>query len=130
MIEPRCHRRLQGFTLIELLVVMAIVAMLLAIAMPRYFGSLQRAKEATLRQDLSVMREAIDKFSGDTGHYPQNIAELVEKQYLRSVPEDPLTKSVDTWVTTPSLDADAPGIRDIHSGATGAAADGRLYAEF
>ena len=124
------RQRLYGFTLIELLVVMAIVAMLLAIALPRYFGSLQRAKEATLRQDLSVMREAIDKYSGDTGHYPQSLAELVEKQYLRAVPEDPLTKSVETWVTSPSLDGDAPGIRDIHSGAPGAAADGHLYTEY
>jgi len=119
-----------GFTLIELLVVMAIIATLLAIAMPRYFVSLERAKEATLRQDLAVMRDAIDKYSGDTGHFPAALPELVEKRYLRALPEDPITKSVDTWTTTASGDADAPGVTDVHSGAEGNATDGRPYAEF
>ncbi len=120
----------RGFTLIELLVVMAIIATLLAIALPRYFLSLERAKEATLRQDLAVMREAIDKYSGDTGHFPATLPELVEKRYLRALPEDPITKSVDTWTTTASGDADMPGITDVHSGAEGNATDGRPYVEF
>lgn len=119
-----------GFTLIELLVVMAIIATLLAIALPRYFLSLERAKEATLRQDLAVMRDAIDKYSGDTGRFPAALPELVEKRYLRALPEDPITKSVDTWATTASGDADAPGITDVHSGAEGNATDGRPYVEF
>lgn len=120
----------RGFTLIELLVVMAIIATLLAIALPRYFVSLERAKEATLRQDLAVMRDAIDKFSGDTGHFPGTLPELVEKRYLRAMPEDPFTKSADTWTTTASNDPDTPGITDVHSGAEGNATDGRPYAEF
>ncbi len=120
----------RGFTLIELLVVMAIIATLLAIALPRYFVSLERAKEATLRQDLAVMREAIDKYSGDTGHFPATLPELVEKRYLRALPEDPITKSVDTWTTTASGDADMPGITDVHSGAEGNATDGRPFVEF
>jgi general secretion pathway protein G len=78
----------RGFTLIELLVVMAIIATLLAIALPRYFLSLERAKEATLRQDLAVMRDAIDRYSGDTGHYPATLP-LVEKRYLRALPRIP-----------------------------------------
>ena len=126
-----CRRHLgRGFTLIELLVVMAIIATLLSIALPRYFLSLERAKEATLRQDLAVMREVIDKYSGDTGHFPSALPELVEKRYLRALPEDPITKSVDTWATTASGDADAPGITDVHSGAEGNATDGRPYVEF
>ncbi len=130
-VKFQASRRLlvSGFTLIELLVVMAIIATLLAIAMPRYFVSLERAKEATLRQDLAVMRDAIDKYSGDTGHFPTALPELVEKRYLRALPEDPITKSVDTWTTTASGDADAPGIMDVHSGAEGNATDGRPYAE-
>lgn len=118
-----------GFTLIELLVVMAIIATLLMIAMPRYFLSLQRAKEATLRQDLAVMRDALDKYAGDTGRYPDTLADLVEKRYLRAIPEDPIAKSRESWVPTPSDDPARPGIRDVHSGAEGAATDGTAYAE-
>ena len=124
------HRRRAGFTLIELLVVMAIIATLLAIAVPRYFLSLERAKEATLRQDLAVMREAIDKFAGDTGRFPDTLAELVDKRYLRALPADPITQSVDTWTTTASGDGDMPGITDVHSGAEGNATDGRPFVEF
>src|SRR6185312_426091 len=86
-----------GFTLVELLVVMAIIAVLLTIATPRYFNSVERSKEAVLRQDLNVMRDAIDKFHGDTGSYPRDLAELVEKRYLRAIPVDPLTESSETW---------------------------------
>ena len=90
-----------GFTLIELLVVMAIIATLLSIVAPRYFNSLDRSKETVLRQDLGVMRDAIDKFYSDTGNYPGELAELVEKRYLRAVPVDPLTESAATWVAVP-----------------------------
>lgn len=126
---PSGRGRPRGFTLIELLVVMAIIATLLMIAMPRYFLSLQRAKEATLRQDLAVMRDALDKYAGDTGRYPDTLADLVEKRYLRAIPEDPIAKSRETWVATPSDDPARPGIRDVHSGAEGAATDGTAYAE-
>lgn len=133
MVNPRPwpvgRGRRGGFTLIELLVVMAIIATLLMIAMPRYFLSLQRAKEATLRQDLAVMRDALDKYAGDTGRYPDTLADLVEKRYLRAIPEDPVAKSRESWVPTPSDDPARPGIRDVHSGAEGAAADGTAYAE-
>ena len=109
----------RGFTLIELLVVMAIIATLLLIAVPRYSLSLQRAREATLRQDLSVMREAIDKFLGDRGHYPAALEELVEARYLRAIPQDPVTKSADTWQLVRSEDAEIAGVRDVLSGAEG-----------
>ena len=82
-----------GFTFIELLVVMAIIATLLSIAYPRYFNSLDRAKEAVLKQDLGILRDAIDQFYSDTGNYPLNLEELVERSYLRSIPIDPLTES-------------------------------------
>ena len=119
----------RGFTLIELLVVMAIVATLLMIAMPRYFQSLERAKETTLRQDLSVMRDAIDKYAGDTGQLPSTLDELVDKRYLRSIPQDPVTKSADTWVEVMSEDAEQPGVRDVRSGAEGIAKSGTPFAE-
>jgi general secretion pathway protein G len=118
-----------GFTLIELLVVMAIIATLLMIAMPRYFQSLERAKEATLRQDLSVMRDAIDKFNGDTGRFPESLDELVTQRYIRSIPADPVTKSPDTWVAIMSDDPEQAGVRDVHSGAEGVAKSGTPFAE-
>jgi general secretion pathway protein G len=120
-------QRLRGFTLIELLVVMSIIATLLMIAVPRYFHSLERSKEVVLRQDLAVMRDAIDKFYGDLARYPESLVELVELRYLRSVPTDPETKSKDTWVLIQSDDAQAPGARDVRSGAQGAASDGTEF---
>jgi general secretion pathway protein G len=118
-----------GFTLVELLVVMAIIATLLSIVAPRYFNSLDRSRETVLRQDLNIMRDAIDKFNSDTGKYPADLAELVEKRYLRAVPVDPLTESSETWVTVPPPNADS-GIYDIHSGSSGEAKDGTLYADW
>jgi general secretion pathway protein G len=122
------NRSFQGFTLVELLVVMAIIAILLSIATPRYFNSLDRSKEVVLRQDLNVMRDAIDKFHGDTGNYPGDLAELVEKRYLRAVPIDPLTESAETWIPTPPPEGEgADGVYDVHSGAAGQAKDGTFY---
>ena len=109
--------RKAGFTLIELMVVMAIIAMLLSIAAPRYFNHLDRAREAALRETLVVVRDAIDKFHGDTGRYPADLQELVERHYLARVPVDPVSESRDTWVSVPL--AGEPGMWDVHSGAGG-----------
>ena len=120
----------RGFTLIELLVVMAIIATLLTIALPRYFGSVERSKEVTLRQSLNVMRDAIDKFYADNGRYPDRLEELVDKRYIRAVPVDPITDSATTWVFVPSPDSTAKGvIYDVRSGAEGKASDGKPFAE-
>lgn len=116
-----------GFTLVELLVVMAIIGVLLSIAAPKYFNSLERSKETVLRQDLNVMRDAIDKFYSDTEKYPADLAELVEKRYLRAIPVDPFTESAETWVTVPPSDG-VEGIYDVHSGAEEESKDGTLYA--
>src|SRR5580704_5796756 len=119
--------RHRGFTLIELIVVMSIIATLLTIAVPRYFKSLERSREAVLHQDLAVLRDAIDKYNADLGHKPETLADLVEHSYIRSVPVDPFTKTADAWVPTQSEDSDAPGIVDVHSGATGAALNGTHF---
>jgi general secretion pathway protein G len=116
--------RRRGFTLIELIVVMSIIATLLMIAVPRYFKSLERSKEAVLRQDLSVLRDAIDKYEADLGHKPETLAGLVEHNYIRSIPVDPFTKSADAWVAKLSDDSESPGIVDVHSGFKGTALDG------
>lgn len=119
-----------GFTLIELLVVMAIVATLVTIALPRYFNSVEKSKEVTLKQSLAVMRDAIDKFYADTGRYPNALEELAEKRYIRAVPVDPITESAATWVVVPPGDAaGAKGtVYDVKSGAGGNALDGTAYA--
>ena len=121
----------RGFTLLELLVVMAIIATLLTIAVPRYFRSLQRSREAVLLQDLSTLRESIDKFYGDTGKYPQTLLVLVEKRYLRSIPVDPIAKAADKWVVVNNTDdPEDTGVKDVKSGAEGKGENGVPYAEW
>ena len=117
-----------GFTLIELLVVMAIIATLLTIAVPRYFRSLQRSREAVLHQDLATLRESIDKFYGDTGKFPPTLATLVERRYLRAIPVDPIARSAEKWVVVSSDDPDDGGVKDVKSGAEGQGENGVPYA--
>jgi general secretion pathway protein G len=119
-----------GFTLIELLIVMAIIGLLLSIAVPRYFRSLQHARETVLKQDLSILREAIDKYYADLNEYPEKLPDLVDKHYVRSVPVDPFTRLAETWTVVASDDPDHPGIRDIQSGAPDIASNGTPVASW
>lgn len=120
----------RGFTLIELMVVMTVIVLLISIAMPRYFNSLENAKEATLKQSLGIMRGAIDKFYGDNDRYPSSIAELVTKKYIRAVPVDPITESTETWVTQSPNSDTSSAVFDIKSGAPGTAKDGTAYMDW
>ncbi len=118
----------RGFTLMELMVVMAIIASLMTLALPRYFHSVDRSREAVLRQDLQIMRDAIDKFFTDRGRYPMTLDELAEKRYLRKLPADPVTESNTTWVAVPPPDGEArEGVYDVRSGAPGKSLDGEPY---
>jgi general secretion pathway protein G len=119
-----------GFTLIELLVVMAIIGTLLSIAVPRYFHSLEHARETVLKQDLAILREAIDKYYADLNQYPEKLPDLVDKHYVRSLPVDPFTRLADTWTVIASDDPDHPGIRDIQSGARDIASNGTPVASW
>lgn len=119
-----------GFTLVELMVVMAIIALLLALAMPRYFNHLERSRETILKQDLAVMRDAIDKYHGDRGRYPDSLEELVSARYLRMLPVDPITERPDTWQAVAPSGGEAGAVYDIKSGAPGTARDGSTYAEW
>lgn len=121
-----------GFTLIELLVVLAILATLLTIAVPRYFGSVDRAKEASLKQNLLVLRDAIDKFHADHGEYPEHLHALAQGRYIRFVPEDPITQSRETWILIKPSGADEQSkqIYDIRSGAQGVSRDGTTYSSW
>ena len=129
MIRPRAVKGLAGFTFVELMVVMAIVALLLTIALPRYFDGLQRSREAVLREDLSVMRDAIGHYYGDKGAWPVTLEALVEQKYLRAIPVDPITERSDSWVTVTPPDF-SPGVYDVRSGATEPAMDGSSYGEW
>lgn len=120
----------RGFTLIELLVVMTIIALLLTIAVPRYFGNIDRTKESVLRENLATIRESLDKFYADTGKYPASVEELVKLRYLRKVPVDPVTDSTNTWIVVPPADPQKGGVYDVKSGARGKARDGTLYSDW
>ena len=124
------HYRPAGFTLIELLVVLAIVAVLLTLAVPRYFGQIDAAKESVLHENLQVTRVAIDKFYGDLGRYPETLDELVERRYLRALPFDPVAESSSNWQLVPPPTGFNGRIADLHSGATGTSRDGRAFTDW
>lgn len=105
-------RFVRGFTLVELLVVLTLMAMLLAISLPRYMGSTETAKEKVRAQNMETLRDAIDQFRGDQGRYPMSLAELVDRRYLRRVPLDPLSNST-SWRLIPPSSGGEPGVYDV-----------------
>jgi general secretion pathway protein G len=121
-----------GFTLVELMVVMLIIGVLAAIAIPNFVASIKNAKEAVLKEDLHVMRNAIDSYTMDKQKGPQSMEDLVQAGYMREIPKDPMTHSNETWVTTTddtlqSIDQTEPGINDVHSGSQEVGTDGQPY---
>jgi general secretion pathway protein G len=128
MVTPR--RAPAGFTLIELMVTLAIIALLVAIVTPRYFPSVKRAEETVLRQNLALLRDAIDKHHADTGKYPASLDELVQKRYIRTMPLDPVTQSTATWTVVAPQDPKLGAVYDVHSGAKGPARDGSDYEQW
>jgi general secretion pathway protein G len=129
------HRDERGFTLIELLIVITLITMLAAMGVVQYRNSVQSTREAILSTDLFRMRDAIDQYYADKSKYPASLDALVTDGYMRKIPEDPITKSADTWQTVPAEPdpgnpSAEPGNYDVKSGATGTALDGRSYADF
>jgi general secretion pathway protein G len=121
-----------GFTLIELMIVMLIIGVLMAIAVPNYISSIKAAKESVLKEDLHVMRNAIDSYTMDKQKAPQSLQDLVENGYLRSIPIDPMTRTSETWVADQSdslhsIDQSDPGVDDVHSGDQEVGSDGQPY---
>jgi general secretion pathway protein G len=108
--------RARGFTLIELTVVLALIALLLTIAGPRYFHTLDNGRLSVQRQNIAALRDAIDKFHGDQGRYPDTLDELVHKRYLRAIPVDPVTERSD-WTVVPPQDSLGGGVYDVRSAA-------------
>jgi general secretion pathway protein G len=129
------ERSERGFTLVELLVVISLISILAAMGLVQYKNSITRTKEATLKTDLFRMRDAIDQYYADKTKYPSSLDSLVSEGYLRKIPEDPITKSSDTWQTVPAEpDPNNPGaeagVYDVKSGAQGTALDGSSYSEW
>ena len=130
------NRRTQsGFTLIELMIVMAIIGILITMAIPSFIGAIKHAREAALKEDLQTLRTAIDTYTMDKQKGPQSLDDLVQNGYIRAIPEDPMTRQKDTWVTDTtesmySLDETEPGITDIHSGSTETGSDGQPYSSW
>jgi general secretion pathway protein G len=122
--------RKNGFTMIELLVTVAILGLLVAIAAPRYFGNMDRAREDVLKEDLYVLRNAIDHFYSDRNRYPATLDELVKEKYLRKLPVDPLTQSSLSWVSVFVNSDGTGGVQDVRSGAPNAGRDGTWYKDW
>ncbi len=124
-----------GWTLIEMLVVVSLISILASVAMTQYRNSILSAKEAALRSDLFLMRDAIDQYYADKNKYPDSLDALVSDHYLRSIPKDPITGATDTWQTVPaeaepgSLST-TTGVFDVKSGAASTAIDGSQYADW
>jgi general secretion pathway protein G len=129
MVNVKLQLKRGGFTLIELLVVLAIVALLLTLAVPRYFPTIDSAKETILADNLRNTREVIDQFYADRGRYPDSLDQLVEKKYLRSLPIDPITESSSTWILIPPEDATKGNLYGIKSGAPGNSRSGKPYSD-
>lgn len=124
------RRHIKGFTLIELLVALAIVGMIVAIAAPRYFSNIDRTREDVLREDLYLMRDAIDKFYADRNVYPAELEDLVKEKYLRAIPKDPFTSSTRSWVPVPPEDAALGAVAGVRSGAPGTGKDNTRLADW
>ncbi|RKP46465.1 type II secretion system protein [Trinickia fusca] len=118
-----------GFTLIELLIVLAIIALMLTLTLPEYFHSIDASKEKVLAENLRVTRDAIDKFYGDVGRYPESLQELVDRRYLRALPFDPVTDSAKTWHIVPPDEQAEGNVYDIKSGAPGKDREGKSYGD-
>jgi general secretion pathway protein G len=124
-----------GFTLVELLIVISLISILAAMGLVQYRNSVVSAREATLKTDLFRMRDAIDQYYADKGKYPSSLDALVSDGYMRRIPEDPITKSADTWQTVPAEPdptnpSAEPGVYDVKSGAQGTALDGSSYSDW
>jgi general secretion pathway protein G len=133
--SPSRRRQAAGFTLIELLVVLSLISLLASMAMVQYRNSIRRSEESVLKTNLFRMTDAIDQYYADKGKYPASLDALVSDGYMRAIPEDPITKSRDTWQTVPAEPdpgnpSSDPGIYAVKSGAQGTALDGSSYSDW
>jgi general secretion pathway protein G len=124
------NMRTRGFSLIELIIALAILATILSIAVPRYFSNIETAQENVLREDLYIMRSAIDHYFSDKSAYPAQLSDLVTQNYLRAVPTDPFTQSSNSWTIVPPSNPSLGAVYDIHSGSPNKATNGTWLASW
>jgi general secretion pathway protein G len=129
------NRRRFGFTLVELMIVMAIIAILMAVAIPIYSRSIVRAKESVLKNNLFTMRTVIDEYTYDKQKAPQSLNDLVSDGYMRQIPVDPITGTADTWRViqedaSNTVNQSEPGIFDVRSGSDKTSLEGTPYSEW
>ena len=132
---PNTRTGNKGFTLVELLIVISLISILAAMGLVQYRNSVVAAKESTLKTDLFRLRDAIDQYYADKGKYPSSLDSLVSDGYMRRIPEDPFTKTADSWTTVPAEPdpnnpSAEPGVYDVKSGAQGTALDGSSYTDW
>ncbi len=132
-----------GFTLLEMIIVVALIGIIAGMIVPNLIDRPKRAKEAVLRSNLMSIRDTLDQYYGDKGHYPDSLEQLVDAGYYRAVPIDPITGSSETWqlvyeevdpdqppAETDESESGGPGIIDVHSGSEEISLDGQPYAEW
>lgn len=117
-----------GFSLLELMIVVTIAGILAMLIEPSYQASVVKAREAALKQNLLTLRDVLDQHRADKGRYPNALTELISAGYLKRIPVDPITHSMETWQEIP--DDEAGGIFDVHSGSPLLARDGTPYNEW
>jgi general secretion pathway protein G len=126
------HPARPGFTLIEILIVITIIGILITLAQPSYQRAVSAAREATLKENLFVLRDVIDQFYADNGKYPGSLNDLVEKAYIRRIPKDPITNSTETWVLVQATDehGQQAGVYDVKSGSEAVSRDGTKFSDW
>jgi len=130
----RIYSEMKGFTLIEIMIVFTLIGILVAMGIPQFKYAVKRSREATLKEDLFIIRKLLNQYCVDKGHYPASLESLVEEEYLMKIPKDPITRSSETWVEVTEtlteeelINGELPGVVDVHSGSEEISLDGTPY---
>jgi general secretion pathway protein G len=146
MVKTRLSNR-AAFTLVELLIVIIIIAVLAAIAIPKFANQSARSKESALRAELSLLRNATEVFKADCGSFPATLADLAataapangkdsagankaivgtdwKGPYITKVNVDPVSGAAFTYSTT------SPDVGKVTSSAAGNDSNGVAFSTY